>query len=56
MADQVFSEEEKAAMRERAREAREFKKLSGEEQVQRKIAEMDQHDQEMAQRLHKLIL
>lgn len=56
MADQVFTEEEKAAMRERAREAREFKKLSGEEQVQRKIAEMDAHDQEMAQRLHKLIL
>jgi hypothetical protein len=56
MADQVFSEEEKAAIRERAREAREFKKLSGEEQVQRKIAEMDPQDQEMAQRLHKLIL
>lgn len=56
MADQVFTEEEKAAMRERAREAREFKKLSGEEQVQRKIAEMDSHDQEMALRLHELIL
>lgn len=56
MADQVFTEEEKAAMRERAREAREFKKLSGEEQVQRKIAEMDTHDQEMALRLHELIL
>ncbi|NBU23210.1 MAG: hypothetical protein EBS38_04795 [Actinobacteria bacterium] len=56
VADQVFTEEEKAAMRERAREAREFKKLSGEEQVQRKIAEMDTHDQEMALRLHELIL
>jgi hypothetical protein len=56
VADQVFTEEEKAAMRERAREAREFKKLSGEEQVQRKIAEMDSHDQEMALRLHELIL
>ena len=56
MSDQVFTEEEKAAMRERAREAREFKKLSGEEQVQRKIAEMDSHDQEMALRLHELIL
>ena len=29
-----FSEVERAAMKERAREAREFKKLPGEEQVQ----------------------
>ena len=43
-------------MKERAREAREFKKLSGEEQVQRKIAEMDPKDQQMAKRLHALIL
>ncbi len=56
MADQVFTDEEKAAMRERAREAREFKKLSGEEQVQRKIAEMDAHDQKLAQRIHELVL
>ena len=52
----VFTEEEKAAMRERAREAREFKKLSGEEQVQRKIAEMDADDQKLAQRIHELVL
>lgn len=52
----AFTAEEREAMKERAREAREFKKLSGEEQVQRKIAEMDPHDQEMAQRLHKVIL
>ena len=36
----TFSDAEKAAMKERAREQREFKKLSGEEQVSRKIAEM----------------
>lgn len=56
MADQVFTDEEKAAMRERAREAREFKKLSGEEQIQRKIAEMDPKDQAMAKRIHELVL
>ena len=44
MADQrnssAFTDAERAAMKERAREAREFKKLSGEEQVARKVAEM----------------
>lgn len=52
----VFTDEEKAAMKERAREAREFKKLSGEEQVQRKIAEMDSQDQVIAKRIHELVL
>ena len=52
----AFTAEEREAMKERAREAREFKKLSGEEQVQRKIAEMDPKDQQMAKRLHALIL
>ena len=52
----AFTAEEREAMKERAREAREFKKLSGEEQVQRKIAEMDSKDQQMAKRLHALIL
>jgi hypothetical protein len=37
----AFTDQEKEAMRERAREQREFKKLSGEQQVQLKIAEMD---------------
>lgn len=52
----VFTEQEREAMRERAREAREFKKLSGEEQVQLKIAEMDRADQKMAKEIHKLVL
>lgn len=52
----VFTEQEREAMRERAREAREFKKLSGEEQVQLKIAEMNKSDQKMAKEIHKLVL
>lgn len=52
----AFTAEEREAMKERAREAREFKKLSAEEQVQSKIAEMDPKDQQMAKRLHALIL
>ena len=40
----VFSDQEREAMRERAREQREFKKLPGKEQVQRKIAEMAGND------------
>jgi hypothetical protein len=42
----TFSDAEKAAMKERAREQREFKKLSGEEQVSRKISEMNPQDTE----------
>ncbi|MDA9786609.1 DUF1801 domain-containing protein [Pontimonas sp.] len=52
----AFSVKEREAMRERAREAREFKKLSGEEQVQRKIAEMPPADQKLATALHSLVL
>lgn len=52
----AFSEQEREAMRERAREAREFKKLSGEQQVQLKIAEMDKNEQKMAMEIHKLVL
>ncbi len=52
----AFTEQEREAMRERAREAREFKKLSGEEQVQLKIAEMNKSDQKMAKEIHKLVL
>ena len=51
-----FSEVERAAMKERAREAREFKKLPGEEQVQKKIAEMSPSDQELARGIHALVL
>ena len=52
----AFSDKEREAMRERAREAREFKKLSGEEQVRRKIAEMPPADQKLANALHSLVL
>ena len=43
-------------MKERAREAREFKKLPGEEQVRSKIAEMSAEDQELAKGIHALVL
>lgn len=52
----AFSDQEREAMRERAREAREFKKLSGEQQVQTKLAEMDKADQKLALEVHKLVL
>ncbi|MDA8777187.1 DUF1801 domain-containing protein [Pontimonas sp.] len=52
----AFSDKEREAMRERAREAREFQKLSGEEQVRRKIAEMPPADQKLATALHSLVL
>ena len=48
----TFSDKEKEAMRERAREQREFKKLPGEEQVQRKIAEMTGNDKNLALGIH----
>lgn len=61
MADQkkntsAFTDAEREAMRERAREAREFKKLSGEEQVARKIAEMTPADQKLATAVHALVM
>lgn len=52
----AFTEAERNAMKERAREAREFKKLSGEEQVQLKIAEMSKADQKLAKGIHKLVM
>lgn len=52
----VFTDQEKEIMRERAREQREFKKLSGEQQIQLKIAEMDKADQKIAKEIHKLVL
>ena len=51
----TFSDAEKAAMQERAREQREFKKLSGDEQVSRKISEMNPHDKKIAQGIHDLV-
>jgi uncharacterized protein YdhG (YjbR/CyaY superfamily) len=52
----AFTEKERGAMRERAREAREFKKLSGDEQVARKIAEMGPADQKIANAIHSLVM
>ncbi len=52
----AFSEAERNAMKERAREAREFKKLSGEDQVQLKIAEMSKSEQKLAKGIHKLVM
>ena len=52
----AFTDQEKEIMRERAREQREFKKLSGEQQIQLKIAEMDKADQNIAKEIHKLVL
>jgi hypothetical protein len=56
----VFSDEEKAAMKERAREQkaearRGGKKADGESDVLAKIAEMPASDRVMAERLHALI-
>lgn len=52
----TFSDAEKAAMKERAREQREFKKLSGDEQVRLKIAEMNPQEKKIAQGIHDLVL
>ncbi|MEY5146764.1 MAG: hypothetical protein RL224_1078 [Actinomycetota bacterium] len=52
----AFSDAERAAMKERAREQREFKKLSGEEQVQLKIVEMSKSEQKLAKGIHKLVM
>ena len=53
-AAKTFTAEEKAAMRERARETR-APKLDGESEVQAKIAEMRQPDRAMAERIHAII-
>jgi uncharacterized protein YdhG (YjbR/CyaY superfamily) len=52
----AFTDKEREAMRERAREAREFKNLSGDEQVARKIAEMSPSDQKLAKAIHTLVM
>ena len=52
----AFSDAERAAMKERAREAREFKKLPGEEQVARKIAEMTPAERKIAKAIHGLVM
>jgi uncharacterized protein YdhG (YjbR/CyaY superfamily) len=55
-----FTEEEKAAMKERAKELKaesraNKKKADGEKDVFAKIAEMEEPDRSMAERLHELI-
>lgn len=52
----AFTDAERAAMKERAREAREFKKLPGEEQVALKIAEMTPAERKIAKAIHALVL
>jgi uncharacterized protein YdhG (YjbR/CyaY superfamily) len=53
---QGFTVEEKAAMKERAKELKaEAKKTEGENDVLEKIAEMEQPDRAMATRLHEII-
>ena len=52
----AFSDVEKEAMRARAQEAREFKKLSGEEQISRKVAEMSAQDQKLFEQVHQVVL
>ncbi len=56
MGDDGFTPEEKAAMRERAREAKASRvKKDPEQDVLEKIAEMDQPDREMAERIHAIV-
>jgi uncharacterized protein YdhG (YjbR/CyaY superfamily) len=50
----AFSAEEKAAMRERAKEAK-AAKADGEPSVLEKIAEMEGGDREMAERVHAIV-
>jgi uncharacterized protein YdhG (YjbR/CyaY superfamily) len=52
MAEKGFSKEERAAMRERAKE---LKSAGGEKDVLAKIAEMPKADREMAQRVHAIV-
>ena len=53
-ASKAFTDEERAAMRERARETKKGKR-DGESDVLEKIAEMPESDRVMAERLHVLI-
>jgi uncharacterized protein YdhG (YjbR/CyaY superfamily) len=53
----AFTDEERAAMKERAREAKRprGKKADGESDVLAKIAEMEEPDRAMAERLHAIV-
>ena len=52
---QAFTDEEKAAMKERSREVKRGGKGDGESDVLGKIAEMSQPDRGMAERIHALV-
>jgi hypothetical protein len=52
---EAFSEEERAAMKERVREAKSGAEASGEDAVLAKIAEMEESDRTMGQRLHDIV-
>jgi uncharacterized protein YdhG (YjbR/CyaY superfamily) len=54
-AKQAFTAEERAAMKERAREARRASTADGESDVLEKIAEMAEPDRAMAERVHEII-
>jgi uncharacterized protein YdhG (YjbR/CyaY superfamily) len=54
-ASKAFTDEERAAMRERAREQKSAGKADGESDVLAKIAEMPETDRAMAERLHAII-
>jgi uncharacterized protein YdhG (YjbR/CyaY superfamily) len=55
-ASKTFTDEEKAAMRERAREAKAATdRASGERDVLDKIAEMQLSDRQMAERIHAIV-
>jgi uncharacterized protein YdhG (YjbR/CyaY superfamily) len=57
MAEKAFTDEERAAMKERAREQKASRagKADGESDVLEKIAEMAEPDRAMAERLHALV-
>jgi uncharacterized protein YdhG (YjbR/CyaY superfamily) len=51
----LFTDEERAAMRERAREARRGADADGESELLAKVAEMQGPDRAMAERLHEIV-
>jgi uncharacterized protein YdhG (YjbR/CyaY superfamily) len=54
-ASQVFTDDERAAMKERAREMKSGAKAEGDSAVRAKIAEMPEPDRAMAKRIHEIV-
>jgi len=54
-ASQVFTDEERAAMKERAREMKSGAKAEGDSAVLAKIAELPEPDRAMAKRIHEIV-